>query len=446
MDILVIGGTKFFGIPMIWDLLDKGHHITIATRGNVLDPFGNSVSRIKMDRQKPDEVKRLLGKRHYDVVIDKVAYCSNDVKALRDSFKCDRYIQMSSMSVYSNEHMMITEEEFNAEDYDLNWCNREDYDYGEVKRQAECAVCQVYHESAYTLVRYPVVLGKSDYTKRLEFYVEHIINEKPMYIDNLHYRMCFIQEEEAGKFISWLVEHPVHGAVNGCSKGEVSIKDIISYIERKTGKQAILSKDGDYAPYNGCNNDFTMDTGKAEKKGFHFTDINSWIYELIDWNIKQLENKLTFRYAERKDVSLILHFIKELADYEKLSDEVVATEDLLEEWIFDKKKAEVIFAVVEDKTIGFALFFHNFSTFLGRSGIYLEDLFILPESRGRGYGKAVLKKLAQIALERGCGRLEWWCLDWNKPSVDFYLSLGAEPMKDWTVYRVAGNKLNELAT
>lgn len=158
-----------------------------------------------------------------------------------------------------------------------------------------------------------------------------------------------------------------------------------------------------------------------------------------------MENELLFRYAEKKDIPLILYFIKELANYEQMADEVIATEELLEEWIFDKKKAEVILAVTEEKIIGFALFFHNFSTFLGRSGIYLEDLFILPESRGRGYGKAVLKKLAQIAVERGCGRLEWWCLDWNKPSIDFYLSLGAKPMKDWTVYRVAGDKLDELA-
>lgn len=158
-----------------------------------------------------------------------------------------------------------------------------------------------------------------------------------------------------------------------------------------------------------------------------------------------MENRVVFRYAERKDVPLILRFIKELADYEKMLDEVVATEELLEEWIFDKNKAEVLFAMEGEKAVGFALFFHNFSTFLGRAGIYLEDLFVLPDYRGKGYGKAILKKLAQIAVERGCGRLEWWCLDWNKPSIDFYLSLGAEPMKDWTVYRVAGNKLNELA-
>lgn len=158
-----------------------------------------------------------------------------------------------------------------------------------------------------------------------------------------------------------------------------------------------------------------------------------------------MTNNLIFRYAERKDVPLILQFIKDLADYEKMLDKVIATEKNLEEWIFDQNKAEVIFAMENDKEVGFALFFHNFSTFLGRSGIYLEDLFVLPDSRGKGYGKAILKKLAQIAIERGCGRLEWWCLDWNKPSIDFYLSLGAEPMKDWTVYRVSGNKLNELA-
>lgn len=154
---------------------------------------------------------------------------------------------------------------------------------------------------------------------------------------------------------------------------------------------------------------------------------------------------LTFRNAERKDTLLILQFIKELADYEKMQNEVVADEATLETWIFDKQKAEVIFAVEDGKEVGFALFFHNFSTFLGRAGIYLEDLYVKPECRRKGYGIALLKKLASIAVERGCGRLEWWCLDWNKPSIDFYLSLGAEAMSDWTVYRIAGNTLTQLA-
>lgn len=156
-------------------------------------------------------------------------------------------------------------------------------------------------------------------------------------------------------------------------------------------------------------------------------------------------NTVTFRKAEREDVALILEFIKGLAAYEKMENEVVADEALLEEWIFNKQKAEVIFAVADGKEVGFALFFHNFSTFLGRAGLYLEDLFVKPEYRGKGYGKAILKKLAAIAVERGCGRLEWSCLDWNKPSIDFYRSLGAVPMEEWTVYRVTGETLKKLA-
>lgn len=155
---------------------------------------------------------------------------------------------------------------------------------------------------------------------------------------------------------------------------------------------------------------------------------------------------MNFRFAERKDVPLILKFINGLAKYEKMSDQVVADEKTLEYWIFDEKKAEVIFALDDDgKEAGFALFFHNFSTFLGRAGLYLEDLFVWPEYRGKGFGKALIKKLASIAVERGCGRFEWSCLDWNEPSIEFYLSLGAEPMHGWTIYRVTGDTLKTLA-
>lgn len=158
-----------------------------------------------------------------------------------------------------------------------------------------------------------------------------------------------------------------------------------------------------------------------------------------------MEQELSFRFAERGDTALILQFIKDLAEYEKMSDEVITDEKTLEDWIFDRGKAEVLFAVFEGIEIGFAVFFHNFSTFLGRAGLYLEDLYVKPEYRGRGFGKAILKKLASIAVERGCGRFEWWCLDWNRPSIDFYLSLGAEPMSDWTVYRITGDTLRRLA-
>ena len=155
---------------------------------------------------------------------------------------------------------------------------------------------------------------------------------------------------------------------------------------------------------------------------------------------------LTFRYAEEADTPLVLRFIRALADYEKMLDLVVADEVLLEDQLFRKKNAEVIFAMEDGKEIGFALFFHNFSTFLGRAGLYLEDLYVEQEYRGKGYGKAILKKLASIAVERGCGWLAWWCLDWNQPSIKFYRSLGAEPMSDWTVYRLTGETLKNLAS
>ena len=154
---------------------------------------------------------------------------------------------------------------------------------------------------------------------------------------------------------------------------------------------------------------------------------------------------MIFRFATEQGCALILSFIRQLAAYENMSEQVVATEELLREWVFEKQKAEVLFVCDGDHEVGFALFFHIFSTFLGCAGIYLEDLFVLPEYRNKGYGKGLLKKLAQITVERGCGRLEWSCLDWNKPSIDFYLSLGAVPMDEWTTYRLTGKTLEELA-
>lgn len=157
-------------------------------------------------------------------------------------------------------------------------------------------------------------------------------------------------------------------------------------------------------------------------------------------------NTVEFRYATENDVDKILFFIKGIAEYEKMSDEVVTTEALLREWVFEKKSAEVIFAMEDGKEVGFALFFHNFSTFVGRAGIYLEDIFVLPEHRKKGYGKALFTQVAKIAADQGCGRMEWCCLDWNQPSIDFYRSFGAIPMNGWTTYRLAGDTLKAAAT
>lgn len=156
-------------------------------------------------------------------------------------------------------------------------------------------------------------------------------------------------------------------------------------------------------------------------------------------------DKLKIRFSEEKDVPLILNFIKQLAAYENMEEQVVATEEILKQSLFEKKSAEVIIAEYEGKPVGFALFFHNFSTFLGRHGIYLEDLFVLPEMRGRGFGKEILSFLAALAVERKCGRLEWACLNWNEPSIKFYKKMEAVPMDEWTVYRVSGEGLNKLS-
>ena len=158
-----------------------------------------------------------------------------------------------------------------------------------------------------------------------------------------------------------------------------------------------------------------------------------------------MNKNVTFRPMMEADTGILMGFIWEMARYEHLEDQVVVTEELLREWLFEKHAAEVIFALVDVKEVGSALFFSSFSTFLGRGGLYLEDLIVLPEYRHQGCGKALLKELARIAVERGCGRLEWSCLDWNQPSIDFYLSLGAQPLDQWTEYRVTGETLRRLA-
>lgn len=158
-----------------------------------------------------------------------------------------------------------------------------------------------------------------------------------------------------------------------------------------------------------------------------------------------LPDSFVIRSAAPADVPAILSLIRGLAEYEHLLDAFVATEDLLDKWLFREKKAEVIMGEAGGRAVGFALFFTSFSTFLGKPGLYLEDLFIWPEDRKKGYGKRMLRHLARLVVERGYGRLEWACLDWNQPSIDFYLSVGAEPLGEWTTYRLAGDALTSFA-
>ncbi|OPJ61160.1 NAD-dependent epimerase/dehydratase family protein [Clostridium oryzae] len=291
MDILVIGGTRYFGIHMVNDLLKQGHNVTIATRGNAKDSFGDKVSRIILERTNPESMKMALADKKYDIIIDKIAYCSNDIKYVLDVADCDKYIYMSSTSVYEPKHWNTIEDDFNALDKKLVWCSRMDFPYEEIKRQAECALWQAYKNVNAIAVRYPFAIGKDDYTKRLLFYIEHTIKENPMNIDNVDCQMSYIRSDEAGKFISFLVDKEYTGPLNGSSNGTISIREILDYVELKTGKKAMISKDGEAAPYNN-EPEYSINTDRAKNLGFEFTNLKDWIFELTDYYINLINSNL----------------------------------------------------------------------------------------------------------------------------------------------------------
>ena len=290
MKILVLGGTRFFGIPMVEELIQQGHEVTIATRQTTKDNLGDAVQRIQIERTDPIQMEQAFKGKHFDVVYDKIAYCSNDIKNIMDVIDCDKYIYMSSTAVYEPKKMDTKEEDFDAMGKELIWCNRADFPYDEIKRQAECALWQKYDDRNWIAVRYPFVIGKDDYTKRMLFYVEHTMKSIPMKVDNLDIQIGYIRSDEAGKFMAFLADKKVQGAINGSSKGTISLREIIDYVERKTGSKAVFLDTGDEAPYNG-EPEYSINTDKAETLGFQFTNLKDWIYDLIDYYIKLVETK-----------------------------------------------------------------------------------------------------------------------------------------------------------
>lgn len=282
MKVLILGGTLFMGIHLVNQLLEYGHDVTIATRGNQQDSFDEKVSRLIIERTDIDSMKKAFGRKMFDVVYDNIALSSNAVRTFMEIISPPRYIMISTMSVYTDYHSSIKEEEFDPYDYELKWCDRQDYPYAEAKRQAECALYQKYASIPSAAVRFPFVTGADDYTKRLEFYVDNTINGKPMHIDNIDQKLGFIDSHDAGYFLAWLcARNNVFGCVNASSAGNISMKEILDYITSKTKKIPILSSDGLKAPYNGFP-EYSLDTSVAEKCGYQFSDINDWIYSLLD--------------------------------------------------------------------------------------------------------------------------------------------------------------------
>lgn len=283
--ILVFGGTRFFGKELIKELIINGHDITILTRGNAKDNFGDDIKRIQANKRNEKALIKALEGKEYDVVYDTICYSSKDADRMCRVLngKTKKYIVVSSVSVYDKGYN-LKETDFNPNKYNIIMGEKEEFSYGEGKRLMEATL---YKNAKFKViaVRFPVVIGKDDYTKRLFFYVEHTMKSIPMNIDNLNYQMGFIRSDEAGKFMAFLVYKDIRGAINGSSKGTISIREIIEYVEKKTRTKAIINKTGENAPYNGVP-EYSINTKKAELLGFRFSILQDWIYELLDYYIE----------------------------------------------------------------------------------------------------------------------------------------------------------------
>lgn len=291
MNILVIGGTRFFGIPMVHRLIERGDDITIATRGLASDDFGDNVNRIVFDLSDEQSVRGAFKGRQYDIVIDKMGYCSNEMKWILESLTCDQFIHMSTAGVYRMDHYGIIEDEFDGSQGELVWCDRRELTYDDGKRNAERVLFQLYPEMNWISVRSPFVLGENDYTRRLLFYVEHAITLRPMNVDNLDARFCVCNCDELSAFLVHLTSSTLQGPVNACAEGLISIGEILEYVHKKTGQRALLSPDGDCAPYNGTKNN-SLCTERARASGFVFKDVHTWIYGLLDYYIDEVHRRI----------------------------------------------------------------------------------------------------------------------------------------------------------
>lgn len=285
MRVLVLGGTRFFGKVLVRNLIEQGYEVTIGTRGNVKDDFGNKVNRIILDRTNKETMEEALKDKSYDVVYDNICFTSNEAKMLLDIIKdkTKKYIVTSTVAVYDF-NKNIKEEEFDPYNYNIVYGDRTDFTYGEGKRQVEAIAFQKYHIPTIA-VRFPVVLGKDDYTERLNSYVKNIMEGKAMNISNLEDEFSFITSEEAGNFLAYLCNCDFEGPINAASDGSIKISEVIEYITKATSKEAIIHNDGEQTPYNWIK-DCSQDNYKARKLGFDFYNIRDYISKLIEHYIE----------------------------------------------------------------------------------------------------------------------------------------------------------------
>ncbi|MBJ8095170.1 MULTISPECIES: NAD-dependent epimerase/dehydratase family protein [Bacillus cereus group] len=287
--VLVLGGTRFFGKQLVEALLKEGHDITIATRGFTEDSFGDTVKRIVVDREDEKLLEERVEGKSYDIVYDNLCYSPNAAKVickvLRGRVK--KYVMTSSMAVYEPA-LNLQEEEFNPYEYSITYGDRGDFTYSEGKRLAEAVLFQ---QATFPVVavRFPVVIGENDYTKRLQFYVEHVMKQEPIFVDHVDGKLSFIHEKEAGEFLAWCGMGNIEGPINACSNGVVSTGEVIHFIEERTGIKALIQEVGDnIAPYNEVTN-CTLHNGKARELGFSFRELNTEIKNVLQHYINILK-------------------------------------------------------------------------------------------------------------------------------------------------------------
>lgn len=278
-NVLVVGGTRFMGIRLVEELLAYGNHVTVANRGYSQNRFGNRVNQLVLDLENPETVEKALKGKYYDVVFDNLAYCSNYVKEILENVKCGKYVQLSSVEVYSPTKMNLMETDFNPYTFEQEWCDTSvGYQIG--KRQAEAAVSQKFSHINSVIVRVPYVTK----TERLYYYCKNIVNKIPMSIDDLNREVTFVRETDVGKYLPWIASQDYMGPINFASTGSVKIGDILSYIEKETGHKAIIDvKNGEKSPFHEFGEvSFSMNMEKSQTFGYCIPEIDDWFWKLMD--------------------------------------------------------------------------------------------------------------------------------------------------------------------
>ncbi|UXJ67960.1 NAD-dependent epimerase/dehydratase family protein [Lysinibacillus fusiformis] len=293
MNILVLGGTRFFGKKLVELCIENGHDVTILTRGQSGNPFGTAVKQLIVDRDNHDALENALAHTTWDIVYDNICYSPNEAHTICELLKgkTKKLVFTSTLSTYEVDGKMKKEEDFDPYHYQILMGDREEFSYGEGKRQAEAVL---FKEASFPVVavRFPIVMGEHDYTRRLHFHVERILHDQPISLPNIDAQMSYITDEEAAEFLYFVGVTPIEGPYNATASGAISLKELLALIEEESGKRAKISLVGgdeeSQSPY-GVPADWYMTNTKAEKAGFTFTQLRDWLPNLVKTLVKQLQ-------------------------------------------------------------------------------------------------------------------------------------------------------------